>query len=198
MVNRCHVGPDLTEEKECAAPRVGGGEFQTQEEPAGWSDSKSELGTHVCLGSGGGIVEGQGPAHAEPLSLGKDCGLHSKGKRKLARRFLKEKKEASCVHGAGRRFVGLGHFERKTNRQSMLLDQRWEGEGGRCRRWLPVFSFGIITKVRQIGGGTGLGMLNFRCLGLLKGQYSEVTQPSDVMKSNANKRNNSPNCFGIS
>lgn len=69
--------------------RVGGGECQAQEVPMVLQ--QEELGTQVCLGSGGGIGEGQGPAHAEPLSLGKDCG-HSKCKRKPVRSFLKEKR----------------------------------------------------------------------------------------------------------
>lgn len=37
-------------------------------------------------------------------------------------------------------------------------------------------------------GGTGLDMLNFRCLGLLKGWHSEMIEPSDVIKSKANKK----------
>lgn len=71
-----------------------------------------------------------------------------------------------------------------------------EREGGAMDGFLFSGSE-LSTEVRQVVGGTGLGMLNFRCLGLLKGRYSEVTQASDVMKFNANKRNNSPNCFGI-
>ena len=57
-------------------------------------------------------------------------------------------------------------------------------------------SMELSIKVRQTVGGTGLDMLNFRQLGLLKRHYAEVAQPPDVIKSNANKRNNSPNCFG--
>lgn len=61
----------------------------------------------------------------------------------------------------------------------------------------PFSGSELTTRVRPAVGGIGLGMFSFRCLGLLKGWHSEVTQPCDVMKSNANKRNNSPNCSGI-
>ena len=83
----------MKEEKELAIQRPGGRQFQMQEVPAGWACGKSELGTRGRLGSGGGIVEGQGPAGPfQTLSLGEDFGLYSKGKRKPVRRFLKEKR----------------------------------------------------------------------------------------------------------
>ena len=62
--------------------------------------------------------------------------------------------------------------------------------------WTVSSPWNYLSKVRQTVGGTRLHMLNFRQLGLLKRHYAEVAQPPDVIKSNANKRNNSPNCFG--
>ena len=70
-----------------------------------------------------------------------------------------------------------------------------EREGGAMDGFL-FSGLELSTKVKLIVGGIGLGMLNFRCLGLLKRWHLEVTQSFDVMKSNANKRNNSLNCFG--
>lgn len=62
---------------------------------------------------------------------------------------------------------------------------------------MPFPGLELFIKVRQTVGGTGVDMSNFRRLGLLKGQHSEAAQPSDVIRPSANRRNDSPNCFGI-
>lgn len=73
---------------------------------------------------------------------------------------------------------------------------RTKTEGG-VMGGFPFSGLELLPKVRQTVRGTGLDRLHFRCLGLLKGWHSEAARPSDVIKYNANKRNSSPSCFGI-
>lgn len=151
-----------------------------------WHMGRSVWRTEVRFG-------GEGPVHAKPLGLDKEFfGLYSKCKRKTVRRLLKERRLGWCPW----RWKEVRGF-RAFWRQNMLLDWRWGVREGSDTDGFPSPGLELSIKVRQTVGGTGLD-LNFRWLGLLKGQRSEVAQTSDVVKFNANKRNNSPSRFGTS